>query len=227
MHGGLSRIFRSKGTKLAPKTNLTKFKANSKKSNGSVIKNLPMQETEETQVWSLGWKDPLEKEMATHFSTPVWEIPWTENPGGLQSMRLQKSQTCSFQFNCSVVSHSLRPHELQHTRPSCPSPTLWVYSNSSPLSRSCCLTVSSSVITFSSCLQSFPASGSFLMSQLFASDGQNIGVSASASVLPMNTQDWSPLGWTSWISLHSKGLSRVFSNTSVQKHQFFDTQFSL
>ena len=130
------------------------------------------------------------------------------------------------EFSRSVRSNSLRPHGLQHTRPPCPSPTPRVYSNSCPLSRLCHPTISSSVIPFSSCLQSFPASGSFQMSQLFASGGQSIGVSASASVLPMNIQDWSPLGWIGWISLQSKGLSGVFSNTTVQKHQFFSAKFS-
>ena len=110
------------------------------------------------------------------------------------------------------------PHGLQHTRPPCPSPTPRVYPNSCPLSWWCHPTISYSVIPFSSCLQSFAASGSFQMSQLFVSGGQNIGVSASESFLPMNTQDWSPLGWTGWISLQSKGLSRVFSNTTLQKH---------
>ena len=114
----------------------------------------------------------------------------------------------------------------QHTRPPCPSPTPGVYPNSCSLSSWCRQTISSSVVPFSSCLQSFPASGSFQMSQLFTSGGQSIGVSASTSVLPMNTQDWSPLGWTGWISLQSKGFSRVFSNTTVQKHQFFGTQLS-
>ena len=132
----------------------------------------------------------------------------------------------SVQFSCSVVSDSLQPHESQHARPPCPSPTPGVYSNSRPLSQWCYPAVSSSVIPFSSCPQSLPASGSFPMSQLFASGGQSTGVSASASVLSMNTQDWSPLGWTGWISLQSKGLSRVFSNTTVQKHQFFGTQLS-
>ena len=112
-------------------------------------------------------------------------------------------------------------HGLQHARPPCPSPTPGVYPNPCPLSRWCHPTISSSAIPFSSCPPSFPASGSFQMCQLFASGGQSIGVSASASVPPMNTQDWSPLGWTAWISLQSKGLSRVFSNTTVQKHQFF------
>ena len=129
----------------------------------------------------------------------------------------------SFQFSPSVVSVSLWPRGLQYIRPPCPSPTPRVYSNSSPLSRWCHPTVSSSAIPFSSCLQSFPTSGSFQMRQLF-SGGQNIGVSASTSVLSMNTQDWSPLGWTGWISLQSKGLSRVFSNATVQKHQFFGAQ---
>ena len=117
------------------------------------------------------------------------------------------------------------PHRLQHARPPSPLPTPRVYSNSYPLSWWCHPTISSSVIPFSSCLQSFPASGSFTMSQLVTSDGQSIGVSASTSVLPMNIQeDWSPLGWTGWICLQSKGLSRVFSNTTVQKHQFFVAQ---
>ena len=121
----------------------------------------------------------------------------------------------SIQFSRSVVSDSSRSHELQHARPPCPSPTPGVYPNSCPLSRWCHPTVSSSVIPFS-CLQSFPALGSFQMSQLFASSGQSIGVSSSTSVLPMSIRDWSPLGWTGWISLQSKGLSRVFSNTTVQ-----------
>jgi len=130
------------------------------------------------------------------------------------------------QFSRSVVSDSLLPHESQHARPPCPPPTPGVHSNSPPLSRWCHPAVSSSVIPFSSCPQSFPASRSFPMSQLFASDSQSIGISASTSVLPMNTQDWYPLGWTGWISLQSKGLSRVFSNTTVQKHQFFGAQLS-
>ena len=117
-------------------------------------------------------------------------------------------------------------HEPQHARAPCPSPNPGVHPNPCPLCQWCCPTISSSVVPFSSCPQSFPASGSFQMSQLFASGGQSIGVSASTSVLPMNTQDWSPLGWTGWISLQSKGLSRVFSNTTVQKHQFFSAQLS-
>ena len=124
------------------------------------------------------------------------------------------------QFSHSVVSNSLRPHEPQHSRPPYPSPTASVYPNTCSLSQWCHPTISSSLVHFSSCPQSFPASGYFQMSQLFTSGGQSIGVSASTSVLPKDTQDWSPLGWTHWISLQSKGLSRVFSNTTVQKHQF-------
>ena len=126
----------------------------------------------------------------------------------------------------SVVSDSLRPHELQRARPSCPSPTPGVHSDSCPFSWWYHPAMSSSVVPFSSCPQSFPASESFPMSQLFAWGGQSIGVSALASVLPKNTQDWSPLGWIGWISLQSKGLSRVFSSTTVQKQQFFGAQLS-
>ena len=136
-------------------------------------------------------------------------------------------QFSSVQFSRSVVSDSLQPHGLPHARPLCPLPTPGVYSNSCPLSRWSHPAISSSVVPFSSCLQSFPASGSFQMSQFFPSGNQSIGVSASASVLPMNIQDWFPLRWTGWISLQSKGLSGVFSNTTVQKHQFFDCLYSL
>ena len=130
------------------------------------------------------------------------------------------------QISRSVMSDSLRPHELQHTRPPCPSPTPGVHPKSCPSSRWCHPAVSSSVVPFSFCPQSLPASGSFPMSQLFASGGQSIGVSALASFLPKNTQDWSPLVLTGWIFLQSKGFSRVFSNTTVQKHQFFGAQLS-
>ena len=130
------------------------------------------------------------------------------------------------QFSHSVVSDSLWPHESQHARPPCPSSTPRVYPNSCPLSRWCHQAISSSVVPFSPCLQSFPALGSFEMSQLFALGGQSIGFSVLASFLPMNTQDWSPSEWTGWISLQSKGLSNVFSNTTVQKHQFFGAQLS-
>ena len=144
----------------------------------------------------------------TYMQSTSWETPG--NP-------VVYIQFSSVQF---------RHHGLQHARLLCPSPTPGVYSDSCPLSWWCLPTISSSVVPFSSCLQSFPAAGSFQMSQFFPSGGQSIGVSASASVLPMNTQDWFPLKWTGWISLQSKGLSRVFSNTTVQKHQLFGAQFS-
>ena len=131
----------------------------------------------------------------------------------------------SVKFSCSVVSDCLWPHESQHTRPPCPSPTPGVYSNSCPSSQWCHPDISSSVVPFYSCPQSLPASGSFPMSQLFTWGGQSTGISALASVLPMNTQDWSHLGWTGWI-LQIQRLSRVFSNTIVQKHQFFSAQLS-
>ena len=160
-----------------------------------------------------------------------WPKCWSSAsvlPMNIQSwfpLRLTHLISCSsVHFSRSVMSDPLWPHESQHARPPCPSPTPGVYSKSCPLSRWCHPAISSSVIPFSSCLQSLPASGSFPMSQLFASGGQSIGVSALASVLPMNTQDWSPLGWTGWISLQSKGLSNVFSNTTVWKHQFFGDQ---
>ena len=149
------------------------------------------------------------------WTTPLYSFLWQDNI------------PFSVQFGRSIVFHSLWLHELQDARLPCPSPTPGVYSDSCPFSQWCYPTISSSVVPFSSHLQSFPASGSFQMNQFFASGGQSIGVSASASAFPMNTQDWSPLGWTGWISLQSKGLSRVFSNTTVQKHQFFGTQISL
>ena len=132
----------------------------------------------------------------------------------------------SVQFSCLVVSDSLRPHESQHTRPPCPSPSPRVHSNSHPSSPWCHPAISSSVVPFSSFSQSLPASESFPMSQLFVSGGQSTGGSALASFFPKNTQGWSPSEWTGWISLQSKGLSRVFSNTTVQKHQLFSAQFS-
>ena len=137
------------------------------------------------------------------------------------------SVICSVHFSRSVMSDSLQLNEPQHARPPCPSPTPGVHPNPCPLCRWCHPTISSSVAPFSSCPQPFPASGSFPISQLFTSGGQSIGVSASTSVLPMNTQDWFPLGWTGWVSLQSNGLSRVFSNTTVQMHQFFRAQLSL
>ena len=156
----------------------------------------------------------------------IW-IAWFSHVTKYYSDFLNLSvQFSSVQSSCSVVSGPLWLHGQQHARPPCPSSTPRVYSNSCPLRLWCHPTISSSVIPFSSCPQSFPTSRSFQMSQLFASGGQTIGVSASTSVLPMNTHDWSPLGWTGWISLQSKGLSRVFSNTTVQKHQFFGAQLS-
>ena len=143
---------------------------------------------------------------------------------------IMKKQQYSFlvQFSSIVQScPTLRPHGLQNTRPPCPSQTPRVYTNLCPLSQGCHPTISSSVVPFSFRLQSFPASGSFQMSQFFPSAGQSIRVSPSASVLPVNIQDWFPLGWTGWSTLQSKGLSRVFSNTTVQKHQFFGAQLSL
>ena len=181
----------------------------------------------ERQVRSPGQEDPLEKKMITHSSILAWKIPWIEEPGGLQSMGLQKVDHVLIQFSSVAQSClTLQPHELQHARPPFPSTTPGVHPNPCPLSRWYHPILSSSVVPFSSCPQSFPASESFKMSQLFASSGQSIGVSASKLVLLMNTQDWSPLGWTGWIFLQSKGLSRVFSNTTVQKHQFFGAQLS-
>ena len=157
-------------------------------------------------------------------SSPFIEVLVTGPPFNLS---LVPSLLSSIQFNHSVVSNCLRPHGLQQTRLPYASPTPRACSKSCPLSQWCHPAISSSVVPFSYCLQSFPELGSFLKSQFFASSGQSIGVSASASVLPMNIQDWFPLGLTSWISLQSKGLSRVFSNTTVQKHQFFSARFSL
>ena len=142
-------------------------------------------------------------------------------------MRSPRQALCySVQFSYSIMSNILWPHELQHARPPCSTQTPRVHSNSRPSSRWCHPAISSSVIPFSSCPQSLPASESFPMSQLFTRGGQSTGISALASFLPKNTQDWSPLEWTVWISLQSKGLSRVFSNITVQKHQFFSTQLS-
>ena len=180
-------------------------------------------------VHSCPWNSPGKStRIGCHFLLQGVIPTWRSNPG-LPHCRqiLYQLNHSSVQFSCSVVSDSLWPHEPQHATTPCPSPTPGVYPNPYPLSRWCHPTTSSSVVPFSSCPQSFPASGSFPVSQLFLSGGQSIGVSASASALPVNTQDWYPLGWTSWNSLQSKGLSRVFSNTTVQKHQFFDAQLSL
>jgi len=162
------------------------------------------------------------------------ELHWIKEPESFLRAKVEAHRSpvlailafSSVQFSHSVVSDSLRPHESHHARPPCLSPTPGVHPNSRPLSQRCHPAISSSVVPFSSCPQSLPASGSFPMSQLFAWGDQSIGVSALASVLPKNTQDWSPVEWTGWISLKSKGLSRVFSNTTVQKHQFFGTELS-
>ena len=154
-----------------------------------------------------------------------WKSPWSQASLATCGMRGLLSET-GLQFSSVAQScPTLRPHEPQHARPPCPSPIPGFHPNPCPLSRWCHPAISSSVITFS-CPQSLPASGSFPMSQLFSWGGQSIRVSASASVLPMNTQDWSSLGWTGWISLQPKGLSRVFSNTTAQKHQLFGAQLS-
>ena len=200
------------------------------------------------EVWSQGQEDLLVFQEATSRHGNSLQYSCLENPMDRGALRARvhgaaKSQTwtattiitrtcylpptVSVQFSCSVVSDSLRPHELQHARPSCPSPTPRVHPNPCSSSQWCYLTISSSLVPFSSCPQSFPASGSFPMSQLFPSGGRSIGVSVLISVLPMNTQGWSPLGWTGWNSLQSKGLSRVISNTTVQKHRFFCIQLSL
>ena len=141
-------------------------------------------------------------------------------------MSVSHTHDRDYKFSCSAMSNFLQPRGLQHARPLCPLPTPGAYSNSCPLSRWCHPAISSSVIPFSSCPHSLPASGSFQMSQLSVSGGQSIGVSASASVLPMNNQHWASLGWNGWISLQYKGLSRGFSNTTVQKHQLFGAQLS-
>ena len=154
-----------------------------------------------------------DRNMSVSTDSSYFLIPKRNLSQGMQSV----------QFSHSVMSNCLRPHESQHARPPCPSPTPRVHSNSHPSSWWCCPAISSSVIPFS-CPQSLPASGSFPVSQLFAWGGQSITISASASVLPMNIRDWSPLGWTGWISLQSKGLWRVCSNTTVQRHQFFSAQ---
>ena len=209
-----------------------------------LVKNPPTMR--ETWVWSVGWQDPLEKGTAIHSSVLAWRIPWT-----VYSMESQRvghdwvtftytlflkciwkfifpkthSSVKIIQFNSVTLScPTLQPHGVQDTRLPCPSPTSGACSNSCPSSWWCHPTISSSVIPFSSYPQSFPASGAFQMSQFFTSGGQSIGASASASVLPMYIQDWFPLELTGWISLQSRGLSRVFSTTTVQKHHSFHAQ---
>ena len=172
----------------------------------------------EQRSYSIAWPT----EALTNLSSSICLYSLTLHTDWLYILTLCHS----VQISHSVVSDSLQPHESQHARPPCPSPTPGAYSNSCPSSRWCHPAISSSVIPFSACPQSLPASGSFPVSQLFAWGGQSTRVSASVSVLTMNTQDWSPLGWTGSISLQSKGLSRVFFNTTVQKHQFFRAQLS-
>ena len=158
-----------------------------------------------------------------HISTLLESFPiWVTTDYWVEFTVMCSQAVSSVAQSCPT----LRPHELQHTRPPCPSPTPGVHPNPRPLSQWCHPAISSSVVPFSSCPESLPASGSFPVSQIFTWGGQSTGVSASASVLPVNTQDWSPLEWTGWISLQSKGLSRVFSNTTVQKHQFSGAQHS-
>ena len=174
-------------------------------------------------IWT-EWNHKLKAVLWNNFFYEKWKsIFWMEKY--IFNLEALHMWTNSVKFSHSVVSDSLRAHEPQHTRPPCPSPTPGVYPHPCPSSRWSHPTISCSVVPFS-CPQSFPASGSFSMSQLSTS-GQSVGVSASTSVLPMNTKDWSPLGWTGWMSLQSKGLSRVFSNTTVQKHQFLGAQLSL
>ena len=180
-----------------------------------MVKHLPIMQ--ETQVQSLGQEDPLEKETATHSSTLAWKILGTEDCGRLQFSSVQLL-SCVQLF--ATPWTEARQASLSITNSQSLPKLMSIESVMPPI-------ISSSVVPFSSCLQSFPRSGSFPMSQLFTSVLQSIGVAASTSVLPMNTQDWSPLGWTGWISLQSKGLSRIFSNTTLQKHQFFSTQLSL
>ena len=174
-------------------------------------------------VYFQAFSSPQEQNVNHEKSLPIL-CPLPPLPLAIHSSTSCIYGFSSVQLSSSVVSDSLRPHETQHIRPPCPSPTPGVYSNSYPLSQRCHPSISSSVVPFPSCLQSCPASGSFQMCQFFSSGGQSIGVSASASVLPMNIQDWFPLRWTGWISLQYKGHSTVFSNTRVQKHQFFTSQ---
>ena len=169
------------------------------------------------QISSVSWNSIQFSKQSHCVSRKEMVVPRMGGRKQQQKRGLHAVQSNSVQFSRSVMSDSLQPHESQHARPPCPSPTPGIYSNSCPLSQWCHPAISSSVIPFSSCPQSLPASGSFPTSQLFTWGGQSTGVSVSASALPMNTQDWAPLAWTGWISLQSKGLSRVFSNTTVQK----------
>ena len=182
-------------------------------------------------MWAERWSEKIASLLAFSYTRPWRVLPYNCCQGQmlkqiivLHSVNVWKLFMLHSQFSCSVVSDSLWPYGLQHARLSCPSPTPGAYSDSCPSSRWCHPTILSTVIPLTSCLQSFPASGSFPMSQFFASGGQSIGASASASALPMNIQDWFPSGWIGWISLQPSGLSGVFSNMTVQKHQFFSAQ---
>ena len=189
-------------------------------------------------MWLYQWFPPLVMCGVDLLTKWLWHTYWLENKldgdlkwaclflKGIDSHNDETLQFSSVQFSAQLCPTPCDPMNRSTARPPCPSPTPGVYSNSCPSSWWCQPSISSSVVPFSSCPQSLPASGSFPVSQLFAWGGQSIGVSASTSVLSMNTQDWSPLGWIGWISLQTKGLSRVFSNTTVQKHQFFDAQLS-
>ena len=178
--------------------------------------------TNTCDILLISWNSDGHPSPGCYELSSLWQEELQQRTGWSQGFRC-----CSVWFNHSFMSNSMWPHGLQHTRLPCPSLTPRVWSNSHPSCRRCHPTISSSVVHFSCLLQSFPASGSFQMNQFFTSGGQSIGVSASVSFLPMNIQDWFPLGLTGLISLWSKGLSRVFSNTTVQKHQFFGDKMSL
>ena len=182
--------------------------------------------TEILRHWRTSLSHQVHEQYKQDLNWMTWRVSSLPFQEELMSFSPSSSRFSSFHFSRSVVSDSLRTHESQHARPPCPSPTPGVHSDSHPSSRWCHPAISSSAVPFSSCPESLPASESFPMSQLFAWGGQSTGVSALASFLPNNTQGWSPLEWTGWISLQSKGLSRVFSNTIVQKHQFFCAQLS-
>ena len=173
------------------------------------------------------WIIPQNPDSFGLIASASCEILLRQVSGACPRLQFSSVQFSSVHFSYSVMSNSLQPHRLQHTTLPCLSPTPGACSNSSLFSRWCHQTISSSVVPFSSCLQSFPASGSFPISRFFASGGQSIGISASTSVLPMHIQDWFPLRCTGCISFQAKGLSRTFSNTTVQNHQFFCTQLSL
>ena len=201
---------------------------------------MPCQILFEAWVWSVSYSTAQSSAALGSTNDQIWGLQAPIGRTKPKNMDGEKLYFISLTSNWNIRDYAntwfslvaqlcptLWPHEPQHARPPGPSPTPRVHPNPCPLNRWCHPTISSSVVPFSSCPQSFPASGSFQMSQFFLSGGQSIGAPASTSVLPMKTQDWSPLGWTGWISLQSKGLSRLFSNTTVQKHQFFGAQLCL